>query len=240
MLLHTTLNGSGSPLLFLHAGLETGETDFVYQRDMLQSNFQVVTMDLRGHGRSQTASLQAYFETCADDVAETLLAHNIRSAFVVGASLGALVALYIARLSPEMVTALAVHGIIAEKPANWSELRFQEKAHYKALLENEAAATHFDNLHGKSWRAILRMAQEDDYYPFALTGNAADLSMPVLICAGDKNLNEASSLNVYKKQLTNGRTVLVSNAGHLVHQDQPAAYLTELLSFIHDYGGNDS
>ncbi|MFC4737196.1 alpha/beta fold hydrolase [Bacillus daqingensis] len=239
MLLHTTLNGTGSPLLFLHAGLETGETDFVYQRDMLQSNFQVVTMDLRGHGRSQPASLHAYVEACADDVAETLQAHHIRAAIVIGASLGALVALCFARRSPDLVTALAVHGIIAEKPANWSELRSQENAHYKALLENEAAVSHFDSLHGGGWRAILRMAQ-DDYDPFAITGNVADLSMPVLICAGDKNLNEASSLDVYKKQLTYGRTVLVSNAGHLVHQDQPAAYLTELFSFIHDYGGNDS
>ncbi len=53
MILHTKVIGEGEPVIFLHTGLQTGETDFVYQQNKLQDSYKVILPDLRGHGESK-------------------------------------------------------------------------------------------------------------------------------------------------------------------------------------------
>ena len=53
MILHTEIFGNGEPIVFLHTGLQTGLTDFEYQREYFQKNFKVILPDLRGHGNSK-------------------------------------------------------------------------------------------------------------------------------------------------------------------------------------------
>ncbi|WP_335872715.1 alpha/beta fold hydrolase [Bacillus sp. 2205SS5-2] len=49
MILHTEVNGEGEPIVNLHSGLQTGNTDFVKQREALQKSKKVIVPDLRGH-----------------------------------------------------------------------------------------------------------------------------------------------------------------------------------------------
>ena len=99
MILHTKVIGEGEPLIFLHTGLQTGETDFVYQQNKLQDSYKVILPDLRGHGKSKVEEMdiQSYFEDAADDLHETMLHLNIQQAHIVGCSLGALVGLVICK-----------------------------------------------------------------------------------------------------------------------------------------------
>ncbi|WP_240949729.1 hypothetical protein [Psychrobacillus sp. BL-248-WT-3] len=48
MILHTSIQGSGEPLLFLHTGLQTGNTDFQYQQNFFKDSYKVFAPDLRG------------------------------------------------------------------------------------------------------------------------------------------------------------------------------------------------
>ena len=52
MILHTNIIGEGEPIVFLHSGLQTGESDFIYQCEHFSKNYKVILPDLRGHGRS--------------------------------------------------------------------------------------------------------------------------------------------------------------------------------------------
>ena len=42
LLLHTEVFGDGEPIVFLHTGLQTGLTDFEYQREYFKYNFKVI------------------------------------------------------------------------------------------------------------------------------------------------------------------------------------------------------
>ena len=49
LILHTEIIGEGEPLVFLHTGLQTGMTDFNYQREYFKNKYKVILPDLRGH-----------------------------------------------------------------------------------------------------------------------------------------------------------------------------------------------
>ena len=61
MILHTTVLGRGEALVFLHTGLQTGATDYLYQIDYFKDSYNIILPDLRGHGHSTTNNLSNFF-----------------------------------------------------------------------------------------------------------------------------------------------------------------------------------
>ncbi|HAS00985.1 MAG TPA: alpha/beta hydrolase, partial [Brevibacillus sp.] len=49
--IHYEIKGEGLPILCIHPPLLTGSI-FYYQQKELQDRYKVITVDLRGHGRS--------------------------------------------------------------------------------------------------------------------------------------------------------------------------------------------
>jgi len=93
LILYTNVIGNGKPIVFVHTGLQTGLLDFEFQREFFSHNYQVISPDLRGHGRSKTENIQNFFEDSAKDLLETLDYLKVSSVHLVGCSLGALVAI---------------------------------------------------------------------------------------------------------------------------------------------------
>lgn len=120
MILHTEEMGTGEAMVFLHTGLQTGLTDFEYQREFFKSSFQVVLPDLRGHGKSVSNNLSNFFEDAAMDLFDTLEKKEMESVHIIGASLGALVGLFFSKRFPKKVKSLTLSGITPGKPENWS------------------------------------------------------------------------------------------------------------------------
>src|SRR5512134_2162256 len=79
--------GNGLPIVFLHA-FPLNRTMWVQQEDALCSQFQVVTIDLRGHGESDAPLWRYTLEQSADDVCALLDRLSIREAIFVGLSMG--------------------------------------------------------------------------------------------------------------------------------------------------------
>lgn len=53
LILHTTINGEGEPLVLIHSGGMTGQTEYEEQSDYFATNnYKVIRPDLRGHGKS--------------------------------------------------------------------------------------------------------------------------------------------------------------------------------------------
>jgi pimeloyl-ACP methyl ester carboxylesterase len=81
------VDGTGRPLLLLH-GLMAHRGFFEAQRP-LASDFQIITVDLRGHGDSRTGGLRPDVARIAADVAELAEHLGLEDAIGVGWSLGA-------------------------------------------------------------------------------------------------------------------------------------------------------
>ncbi|MCG1023261.1 alpha/beta fold hydrolase [Sutcliffiella horikoshii] len=235
MLLYTEIFGDGEPIVFLHTGLQTGMTDFEEQREYFKSRYKVVLPDLRGHGKSTSRDLSDYYEESANDLKETLDHLEVGSAHIVGCSIGALVALFLAKRFPEKVKTLTLSGIMPEKPANWSKIHQNMVGQQNALLENEQIRVYFDQLHGDGWEEFIYLAAKEDSYPFEETGKLDGLKMPTLFMVGEENGNEAKGAVIIPRLNNQIHLSVIPFAGHLVHSEQPEVYNQVLNGFLEKY-----
>ncbi len=86
--LYYTTCGAGRPVVLIH-GLTASSTFFRKQIPALSPFFQVIAMDLRGHGQSQTRDDHLTLARLAADLKQLLLELNIPRASLIGWSMGA-------------------------------------------------------------------------------------------------------------------------------------------------------
>ena len=119
--LYYTLAGHGEPVVLIHG--------FAVQSDLnwrlpgiiraLARDFQVIALDLRGHGRSDKPhDPELYGREMVADVVRLLDHLAIKRAHVVGYSLGGIIALKLATLYPERLISLSALGSGWENPEN--------------------------------------------------------------------------------------------------------------------------
>ena len=232
MILHTDVSGEGEPVVFLHTGLQTGETELEIQKEYFNQDNLVILPDLRGHGKSVAEDFTDYFAQTAIDLSETMDDLKIQPAHIAGCSLGGLTALMFAKEYPEKTKSLTLSGIMAEKPSNWEELNRLDVENEEKMLEHRDTAAYFDRLHEGNWRELLRLTQEESWYPFDETADLSMLGMPVLYIVGEKNMHEVKGTITYPKMNPNIHVATIPFAGHAVHLDQPEIYNKMLETFI--------
>ena len=226
-------SGSGEPLVFLHSGLETSSTDFIYQQKCFSQFYKVLAFDLRGHGDSQSTNLSNFFEDSVQDLFETLSEIGVTQIHLVGASLGALVAIYFSNRHPRVTKSLIISGVTPTKPENWNDLHLRQKENQRMLLENQETVNYFNTLHKSDWREFLTLAKDEDWYPFEETSKLKDNKCPVLIISGNQLPSETASHAIYK-DVEHIQVEILPDAGHLVHQQQPELYTQSVTRFLND------
>jgi pimeloyl-ACP methyl ester carboxylesterase len=104
-------SGRGEPLLLLH-GMGSSRRDFAPLLPALSADFEVVALDLPGSGRSPHLEQRPTVAAITDAVESTLNAQGLGTVHVLGNSLGARVALELARRGrARSVVAIAPSGL---------------------------------------------------------------------------------------------------------------------------------
>lgn len=232
MILHTFIQGSGEPIVFLHTGLQTGNTDFQYQQEYFSKSYRVFAPDLRGHGQSTSSDIENFFLDSAQDLLETINHYELEKVHLVGCSLGAIVAVQVARLFPERVQTLTVSGIMPVKPDNWLELHSQDVSVQEQVLLNEEYCDYFDQLHGSYWKRFIYLGKNESWYPFEDMLSMYNFQFPVLYIVGEKNAHERVGAVIYPEKNKHIHVAVVPFAGHSVHEDQPGIYTRIVEEFL--------
>ena len=90
MEIYYEISGDGEPLLFIH-GCGYSTRDWENQVPIFSQKFRVITIDLRGHGKSDKPKGPYSVLMFAQDVAELLESIEINSINVVGFSIGGMI-----------------------------------------------------------------------------------------------------------------------------------------------------
>jgi 2-succinyl-6-hydroxy-2,4-cyclohexadiene-1-carboxylate synthase len=246
MSLHRRSAGAGPRVVLVHGFTQTAAS-LAPLAEHLSSAFEVVTVDLPGHGGS--SAVRADLPGAA-----RLLAGAGGSARYVGYSLGGRVCLRLAIDRPDLVEALVLIGAspgIAD-PAERAARRAADGA-LAAGLERDGVAAFLDRWLAQPLFATLpagaagladRLANSADGLAAALrllgTGaqeplwdRLGELRMPVLLLSGDLDRKFG---DIGRRMATligpNARQVGVADAGHAVHLEQPERTAALVAAFL--------
>lgn len=116
-----TDEGEGPPVVLLHGFAVNGRLNWRLPgvTETLTQDLRVISMDVRGHGRSgKPYDPNSYGLAMVEDVPRLLDHLGLERAHVVGYSLGGFIALKLATMSPERLLSIAALGAGWEPPGN--------------------------------------------------------------------------------------------------------------------------
>lgn len=143
--IYFTDEGEGEPVLLVHGFALNGTMQWSKTKKALRDNYRVITIDNRGHGRSDKPHDPAQYGIKMVEDQVRLLDHlGIAKAHVVGYSMGGSITLQLAARHPERVHTAAITGSGWRILEDDSTIRREDLA--KALENNEGFALLFEGL----------------------------------------------------------------------------------------------
>ena len=252
-----TVGDDGPRVVFLHGLFGQGKNWHTIALRLAERGFRVTTVDLPNHGRSPWTEQQDYEEMA--ELVGGLLARLGEPVTLVGHSMGGKVAMTVALRRPELLTGLVVvdiapvdygggsaefEGFIAGMQAldlqNLTSRREADEALTEAVPDDTVRGFLLQSLvrdakNGWRWRLNLDVLQRDlgRLGGFPQFDDAAVFEGPVLWIAG---ANSPYVREEYRTQMTTlfprTRLVRIKDAGHWVHSEQPAVFVSALGQFL--------
>ena len=109
------IHGQGKPLVLIHGGGSTIETNFEKIIPLMAKHRQVIALELQAHGRTNDRNADLTFEQDADDVAALLKNLQIDKADFLGFSNGGTSTIQIAIRHPELVDKIILGSALAKR-----------------------------------------------------------------------------------------------------------------------------
>ncbi len=245
--------GSGPPVVLLHAGVADRRMWSDLLEPLAQAGYRVLAFDLPGFGDAEiTAGPQADWT----DVLHSIDGLGIERVALIGNSMGAAVALRVAAVAPERVSALVLVSTPPpglepsdELAAVWEAERTaldrgDIEAAVEAVVQAWTLPTATPELRGRvakmQRRAIEQQAHLDDdsiielpdplvQQPDAL----AQISVPALVIAGEHDMIDfRRGAEDLAGSLPNARYECLDGAGHLAPLETPDAFRELALGFL--------
>jgi len=243
--------GAGPAVVLLHAGVADRTMWSELLPSLADAGFRAVAMDLPGFGEAPVAEGD---QEPWVDVVVTMDALGITSAALVGSSFGGAVALRVAVVAPERISALVVvsapaPGIepSAELEARWEaeeaalergDIEGAVRAVVDAWTSPAAPAALRDRVAAMQRRAfavqgaagpVSEAPDPLDRHPEAL----ASIAVPTLVAVGESDLHDFhSGAAAMARTLPRSRLMTIEGAGHLAPLETPARFREQLLEFL--------
>lgn len=252
-------HGQGERLLLLH-GFTGSRRNWYPHLPALTLHFQVILVDLLGHGGTDAPSDPARYkmERAAADLAALIERLGASPVRLLGYSMGGRLALYVALQYPQLVSRLILESASPglKTPAKREARRRQDEA-LAGFIEREGMAAfvaRWEKLPLWASQSVLpasvreelrrrRLANRPAGLANSLRGMGSgvqpslwsrlgELSQPVLLLCGQLDA-KFLALNREMAEVTpHARLEIVSDAGHAVHLEQPARWLAAVRRFL--------
>jgi 3-oxoadipate enol-lactonase len=247
--LYYELVGEGSPILLIH-GLGGTCDDWEYQTAELARSHRVISMDVRGHGRSAKPRGPYSVKQFAADAVSLVRELGAAPAHVVGFSMGGMIAFQMAVDSPDALRSLTIVNSGAAMPLE----RFSQKARVRSryaivrmfgmrALAKVVAAPLFpraeqaamrkkfeDHLAANDARAYLASFRATSGWSVA--DRMGGIGCPVLVVASDHDYTPVEWKRAYAAKMPNARVAVLRESHHAGPIDQPDQFNRAVLEFL--------
>lgn len=248
-------SGSDGPaVLFLH-GLAGQASEWASTMEALGSSFRTLSLDQRGHGRSDKGVGDFSREAYAADAAVLLRSLGIDHAVVVGQSMGGVNAIVLAARHPDLVSGLVIVEADASPSPGLSESIARWLDHWPVPFRTREEAVSFfggDSLYARTWAEVLALAPDGlrpNFNRPDMLASVADMEYvdrweqwlsircPALLVAGTAGLARRDEMQ--RMAEATGATYLeIEGAGHDLHLEAFDEWASVLETFLRQILGS--
>jgi 3-oxoadipate enol-lactonase len=251
MKIHCERAGTGPALLLLH-GIGSNTRSFRQQLEGLSDAYAVIAWDAPGYGRSEDPVAPFSLADLADRAVELLDELEIDVAHVLGLSMGGVIAQLVYHRHPRRVRSLILAdttpggGAVAE-PERTARVRQRLDAFDRLgprgmaeqrapnLVRPEAPADLIAEL-----TSIMAEVRPAGYRSAAialgntdLTPKLSGIGVPTLVIHGEQDaVVPLDTGRMLADSIPGARLVVISDAGHVSNQEQPAAFNSAVRAFL--------
>lgn len=223
------IHGQGKPIVLIHGGGSTIQTNFEKIIPLLAKSRQVIAVELQAHGRTNDRNADLTFEQDADDVARLLKNLSIAKADFLGFSNGGTTTLQIAIRHPEVVDKIILASALAKRNGVpewfWGFMENAKLENMPELLKVgykkvAADAKDLQLMHDRDVKRMLNFKDIPDEQIKSITA-------PTLIIIGDKDIITPEHAIELHRQIENAELAIIPG-GH-------GQYIGEITTITADF-----
>ena len=239
---------SAESILFVHAAF-ADHTSFDEQVEFFAKDYQVITLDLIGHGKSVITQKGDSISKTADYIYKILEIEEINKVHLVGVSIGAILIQDFANKFPDQVASLCCIGgynINHFDPALQKENSGEQvKMMLKAIVSikwfaksNKLISVVTTQAQEKFYQMNIRFKKRSFIYLLRLSElinkyQTTHRNYPIMIGYGTYDIPMAiKAANMWHEREPMSKLIAFENAGHLANMDTPKEFNEKLIRFL--------
>ncbi len=217
--------------------------------------FNVVLLDLRGHGSSKPSIADAFqeqytFDFITNDIIEVIDSLKIEKSHFVGISLGTILIRNLAEKYPERVESMIMGGAIMKLNVRSQILMrlgvlFKSIIPYLWLYKFFAFVIMPNKNHRESRLLFVREAKKlyqaefirwfkltSEINPLLRLFRSAELTIPTLFVMGEEDYLFLPTIKKIVKQHRSSNLLVIENCGHVVNVEQPLIFNEKVITYL--------
>mgnify|MGYP001298040696 FL=1 len=249
-------NKNADWITFVH-GAGGSSTIWHKQIKFFAKKYNLLLLDLRGHGKSKKISLNLFkkkytFNSITNDILEVIDAENIKKSHFVGISLGTILIRNFAEQNPNRVKSLIMGGAIMKLNLRSKILMFLGNSTKSILpymwIYKLLAFIIMPNKNHKESRSLFikeakKLYQKEFKRWFQLTTELVpllkffrqiEIKIPTFYIMGDQDYMFLPSVKDLVINHKNSELHIISNCGHVVNIDKPDVFNSKMFEFINN------
>ena len=251
--------GSGPPLLLLH-GFTGSSANWLDILNPISDRFQVVLIDLPGHGRTASPSAPKHYimENVSRDLVTILEALHLSAVNLLGYSMGGRLALYMAARHPAYIKSLIIESASPGLETNAQrQKRIESDSRLAAQIELTGVPAFVERwqrlplfatqlgLPAKRWENLRQQRLNNSASGLAnslrgigtgrqpsLWPELKSIHLPILILAGELDGKYVSIAQQMAAALPQADLNIIGDSGHNIHLEKPQLFASIVLDFL--------
>lgn len=226
------IEGNGRPLVFIH-GLSDSLLYWEFLASHLKRDYQIIRMDLRGHGESYLGNDEVNIDLYVSDLKNLLDDINLDKVDLIGFSLGGAVALDFSLKYPENVSSLVLMSSFSKSDEYLTNIFTQFKDALKNSFEdfydlilpmvlcpeviddNREALDQIREFASKTANTDAYIKAVDACMEFDVDDSLSKIEVPTLVMSGKYDeISLLSSQKTIQKKIKNSELIVFDNVKH--------------------------